>query len=456
MKLRHRRLLYLTFFLIFFICGPILILDTTGYRYNLKKNTLEKTGILVLNSQPENAEIILNGKYKDQTPARLTKLLPDQYNIEVKKDGYQTWRQKLEVKSNLTTFDEDIVLFKNNLPTIKVQGEINTLATATSPNKIIYSIKRDDWEELRFLNPKTDIDLLIEKSTAKTYDQLQFVAWSGKKNKALFKKVIDDFNQYLIVDTETLKVKELFNITRLNFDKVDFDQENDGYLYAAKGSVLYQIDLTQNSTKIVASDKIVDFLVRGREIYYLTQINRENFLNQIILNADTAKSKKIKLPSPSDFTIQPAPEGKLTLINKKNNDLFIISTQVFIDENIDNNVILQAQAKYLDWAPDQKKLIYCTDFELWIYDLEKNENQLVNRFGQTINQAVWYPNGKYILYQTGKTVNAIQAYGTDDKNNLTLAELENIDKLTVDSAGENIYFVGKIGSQQGIFQLTIQ
>jgi len=60
MKLRYRRLIYSTFIFIFVILTPIIILYTSGYRYNFKKRTIEKTGILYLESKPKDALILIN------------------------------------------------------------------------------------------------------------------------------------------------------------------------------------------------------------------------------------------------------------------------------------------------------------------------------------------------------------------------------------------------------------
>ena len=456
MKIKYRRLLYTIFFLIFFIFGSFLFFDTAGYRYNFKRNKLEKTGILIVNSSPTEAEIFLNGQYQDKTPSRLTKLLPDQYDVEVRKDNFWPWQQKLTISSNLTTFAEGIFLFKKSLPTVKVNGEINILAPEPGQGKIIYSLKKNGLEEIRFLNLETDTDLAVEQLPNKTYDSMEFVAWSPKKNKALLKKIIGDFNQYLIIDAETLKIKELFNITRLNFERVSWDQKNNDYLYGLSGSVLYRIDLGKNSAESLIADHITDFMGRDSEIYYITQVANESLINQVILNQTPGQIKKIKLPDFSEFSLAAAPDGYLALLNKKNNDLFIIKSQVFLDKNMSDNIVVQAQAKNLSWSPDFKKFLYYNDFEIWVYDLTTNEGQLLNRYSEVIREAIWHPKKNYILYLANNAVKAIKVDQSDIKNDLTLAELDNVSELTLDRQGENLYGRGKIGSQQGIYQLELQ
>ena len=54
MNLKHRRILYISFILIFIILVPITIFYAAGYRYNFKQNKIEKTGILYIDSKPKH------------------------------------------------------------------------------------------------------------------------------------------------------------------------------------------------------------------------------------------------------------------------------------------------------------------------------------------------------------------------------------------------------------------
>ena len=68
----------------------------------------------------------------------------------------------------------------------------------------------------------------------------------------------------------------------------------------------------------------------------------------------------------------------------------------------------------------------------------------------------WENNNKYIIYQLNGAVKTTEAKPETIKNDLTLARLEKIEKIVIDGKGENLYFAGKIGNQQGIFQLELQ
>ncbi len=457
MKLKHRRVIYIVFIIAFFIIASITIIYAAGYSYNFKKGRIEKTGILYVESVPKGANISINGKFRDKTPARLTRLLPDAYSVMVEKEGYYSWEKELTVKSNLTTFSRDIVLFKKSLPINIIEGQINIFTVSPNQEKIVYSKIIDNDEELKLYNIKNDSNFLIKSFNTKNYNQIEFVAWSPNGQKALFKQIIGDFNKYLIVDVETLKVKELFDITRLNFDKVLWDQASDNYLYGLRNSILYQIDLVNNTTISLISANIQDFSVWGENIFSITKIGPDSFLNKNSLTDRTVNdAKKIKLPSPSTFKISELTAGYLTLQDEKTNDLIIIEEKAFTSDDPTTNVILQDQAKKVIWSKDGRKLMYYSDFEIWIFDFAKSQKTLITRFGEVINQVLWYPRHDYLIYQTKNSFHAIEAKDEEPKNSLKLAELSTINTIATDDNGKNLFFTGEIGNQVGIFRLEVQ
>ena len=457
MKLRYRRILYISFILAFFVITSITIIYAAGYSYNFKKGRIEKTGILYLESFPKNADISINGKYEDKTPKRFTRLLPDSYFVQITKDGYYPWQQNLEVKSNLTTFSRDIVLFKKTLPINLIEGKINTFQVSPNQEKIIYSKIEGNNEELKMYNTKNKSDFSIKSFNTQTYNRLEFIRWSPSQNKALFKQSIGDFNKYLIIDTNTLKIKDIFDITRLNFDDVIWDENNDDYLYGLRKSVLYQIDLFDNSTTSLLSANIQDFLVKNQAIYYITTIGRESYLNKNTLEDRTvSEAKQIKLPLLSNFKFKQSAPGFLTLLDHRTNDLFVINDQSFSTEDITRDILLQDKAKEVVWSQALGKIMYYNDFEIWVFDTQIRQKNLITRFSETINEVAWYPRHNYLFYQTKNTIRVIEAKNYDTKNDVELVSITAIDSMAIDGAGKNIYFKGSIGNQSGIYKLEIQ
>ncbi len=451
-----RRITYSIFIAAFFIIAPILIMYASGYRYNFKKNKIEKTGILYVDSRPRQSLIYIDGKYRDKTPARFRYMLPDTYRIKVEKEGYHTWEKDLEIKSNLTTFSKDTILFKKSLPMNIISGEINIFTVSPDKTKMIYSIISESGEELRIFNLKNQLDLLIEKFSPNSYSQIDFIQWSPKQNKAIINQKISEFNKFIIVDVETLKTRELFDITRLNFNELKWDNRDENYLYGLREAVLYQIDMISNSVKPIISGRIQDFQVNNNILLLMEIINEESFVSRVAINEkNPEKIQKIKLPS-TEFGLYPESRDYLILIDQNNNDFFILKDNSFSEENIERSIILQDRAKKFVWSDDAKKILYNTDFEISIFNFETAHKDLVTRYSGTIIQAAWHPENNYLIYQTENKIKAIEADGQEYKNDIQIAELQSVLGIIIDNQGKNIYFKGQAGTQQGIYRLEIQ
>lgn len=456
MKLRHQRLLYITFFLIFFITAPLLAFYAAGYRYNFTKKTFEKTGILVVDALPHGAAVYLNGRPVAATPARLTALLPQTYQVRVTKEGYSTWEKDVLVESNLTTFNKNIVLFKKTLPVLAMEGQINLLSVSPDHQTMVYSLVANGKETIRLRALTGGVDTALPTLNQPGGSRLEFVAWSPSQKIALLRQTLGDFNRYLIIDTETAKIRELFDLTRLNFTTVKWDQKNDDLLYGLDASALFQVNLVTGSTSTITTGPPDDFIVQGRDLYSITTGVKESFLNHATLGGEPPITEKIKLPSPSHFTLQPAPDGLLALLDLKTSDLFLIKVTAFADREIEPSVLLQAKAKALAWSNDQSKLLFYTDFEIWAYDLSHDQKQFINRLGQVIKEAFWYPQNNYVVYQVDNTLRATETEDTSFKNDTELTTFETIGQSGLDSPGATLYFAGQVGNQQGLYQLTVQ
>ncbi|MBU0619159.1 PEGA domain-containing protein [Patescibacteria group bacterium] len=93
--------------LISLIIGAILIALTliaikfaNGYRIDLKNKGLKETGLLVADSDPEGAQVFIDGKLASATDDTLN-LPPGEYQITIKKDGYNSWEKKLNIEKSL-------------------------------------------------------------------------------------------------------------------------------------------------------------------------------------------------------------------------------------------------------------------------------------------------------------------------------------------------------------------
>lgn len=83
-----------------------------GYRLDIQKGTMTSTGIMAISSSPGTAQVYVNGVLKGVTDLHLT-LPHGKYSIEVKKEGYTSWKREVVLKGELVV-TADATLFPLN------------------------------------------------------------------------------------------------------------------------------------------------------------------------------------------------------------------------------------------------------------------------------------------------------------------------------------------------------
>ncbi len=109
----RRRILFWLAVAVFLVAAPLLIVYSQGLRYDFTARELVRVGAIALDSHPEEAQVVLDGEFLDETtPEVLRGLLPGrEYAIEVQLEGYHWWRKTLTVDPQRITAARSIHLF---------------------------------------------------------------------------------------------------------------------------------------------------------------------------------------------------------------------------------------------------------------------------------------------------------------------------------------------------------
>lgn len=118
-------------FLIFFITvciilGVAFIIIAYGRGYRLDTSgTVNPTGLIVVQSDPTGAQIIIDDKIKTATAATLS-LPPGWYTVTVAKDGYQSWSKRMKIQGEVVAKAEALLLPTNpSLTALTATGVVN-------------------------------------------------------------------------------------------------------------------------------------------------------------------------------------------------------------------------------------------------------------------------------------------------------------------------------------------
>ena len=438
MTLLHRRILYSLFFLVFFITAPIVILWAQGYRYNFSQHCLQKTGVLFLESKPSKANIFLNKKLQNETTtARLKNLLPDDYFVEVKKDNFQTWQKNLKVNESQTTFAQYIRLFKQNPKIENIFSEkiIQTSEKINDNLAIIY--EKDKQNHLGILNFENQ-----------NLTELTLLNFTPEKiilsQDSLFILLITSFNENLIFDVKNKKIIDLTKITKQNIKKINWFKNNeDEIIYIQTNNNLLKSNLISNKSIVLISQPILDFYLINNSIFWLQKTSSQILLNKVELNNLKNIQTISTLPISDSYEFQKTPETHLSLLDKNNNIFYLIDIK-------DNTKQIFPEINYMSWSPNNKNILLINDFEIIVFDLEKQEKNLIVRLSNKILQTFWYPVSTHIIYLTNENIKAVENI-SDEKQFNILVNQKNIQQFFIFNKNK-IYFI----NEQGINSAEIQ
>ena len=124
----------------FVITTTILLVQfAKGYRPDLNNGQIKSTGLLVTASEPKGAQVFLDDQLETATDNTLD-LEPNNYLVEIKKEGYIPWAKQLKVEKGLVT-QTDALLFPIT-PNLQAVTNSGALSPSLSPNgtKLLYVV----------------------------------------------------------------------------------------------------------------------------------------------------------------------------------------------------------------------------------------------------------------------------------------------------------------------------
>jgi len=139
---RTRIIVFLSTIFIVASIGLVLSLYARGYRFDFDKTQFTPNGLLVIKSDPDGAQVIVNGELNTATNATIP-LPPATYDISVQKEGYITWSKRLRIDKEIVT-ESTAHLFKSapSLSSITFLSSINPTPSRDF-SKIAYAVPPD-------------------------------------------------------------------------------------------------------------------------------------------------------------------------------------------------------------------------------------------------------------------------------------------------------------------------
>ncbi|MEK7158931.1 MAG: PEGA domain-containing protein [Patescibacteria group bacterium] len=441
MSLTTRRIIAITFFIFFMVSAPMLILYTAGFRYNLKKAQLTKTGALVLDTEPSGANIFLNEqKIKSKTPVRLNNILPDEYSIKIEKEGYYPWNKKLTIATQATTFAEDIVLFKKSSPTtIKSQTNKSVWIDFSPDKKFALYVEQDSTlnsADLSFLNLNNrKLEPLIEIKNLETSS----ISWS-KNGSLLFLYAKD--KPFIFSTFEPTRKISLPNKDGQSESKnFRWSNESNELLFFQRDNDLFEFNISTNVEEKMFSlpndEALLDYFVFDKKIYLIEKISGKTFLTkQPAKSGDTQNlSKAIELKNDA-FKFDSTYRGLLSFKDLTNQAFYLIDTDL-------NKIYFQKESVIsADLHKNGYLLLIATGQELSFLDLRdaNPQEKIITRYSQGLQKAKWHSSSNYAFVLRDGLIDIIEL---DDRSGHQITNITTMPAVafSTDAKSQTVFFL---------------
>lgn len=116
-----------------------IFLYAKGYRFKEGSLQFSSNGLLVVKSDPDGAQVILDGELKTATNANIT-LAPGTYDVSIRKEGYQVWNKRLQIeKEEVTQVDAALFPSVPSLSAVTFSGATRAVSTSEL-TKVAYEV----------------------------------------------------------------------------------------------------------------------------------------------------------------------------------------------------------------------------------------------------------------------------------------------------------------------------
>lgn len=234
----------------------LIVFFMLGFRFNTEKGDIEQYAFLQFNSTPAGATVTVDGQVVGSQTPNKTSVPAGKHEVVIWRDGYETWRKTVDIKSGTLTWLNYALLVPKKLNVesiVKYDSVYATLASpighymlvqelANSPVFELVDLSSDIIKSTQLTIPKKSYS---ESSASGVTHTFKIDRWDDGGRYVLVKHTYGTKDEWLIVDTQnvtsTVNITKLFNLT---FSNIRFSGTGGNVLYVLDSSNLRRLDLS--------------------------------------------------------------------------------------------------------------------------------------------------------------------------------------------------------------------
>ena len=223
-KMKVNQWLNLLLTVLLVLCATtIVVLLASGYRFDPKTASIQGTGIIAVNSNPDGALVYVNDVAQNASNTTITNLKPGEYKVRLEKEGYSQWNKTLIVKKELVTKVDALLipLYPSLQPLTFTGADQPTLSPDGS--KIIYHVFEGtsaglwllDLNERPFNLSQKPLQLLAD-TQANVYSKSE-ITWAPTNDSIMLtlNDTVTGTTNYELFDIRTSNMQTIIDIATL-------------------------------------------------------------------------------------------------------------------------------------------------------------------------------------------------------------------------------------------------
>ncbi|MBA3678681.1 PEGA domain-containing protein [Candidatus Saccharibacteria bacterium] len=297
----------------FVVVGTILLVAfAQGYSYDARSKQIRTSGLVLINSSPDNASIFLNNKDSDKhTPYRYTNAQAGNLDIALTKPGYRNWVSRQNVTAGEVTFADYALLLPTTLyqqDTVQSQPYDQLLQTPDHNHTVafnktqlaLYTIS-ENGESKRFYQPTLEID---PQKQAIGISELQ-LAEDGQR-VVFQQKLLNGQVLTIVVHIDSGKIDNLSAEFGSVFSDIRFSKNDSAELFWLELGVIKKIKINDRSISAGIVTLVSSYNVEPDRLLVVHSIVPPETSQQLIsydLNGGSKKPVTSLIPDEKGFRI---------------------------------------------------------------------------------------------------------------------------------------------------------
>ncbi|MFA7654150.1 MAG: PEGA domain-containing protein [Candidatus Magasanikbacteria bacterium] len=433
-----RRTILATFFALFFVITPLIIMYTEGYRYDFKNGQRREIGAISIDTEPINATVNMDGvEIKSGMPIRLNNITPRKYHVRISAPNYFDWNKDIEIANKQTFYIKEISLIKKNSPELILPQTATSIELSSDKNYLAFI----NQSTVTLYNTKDNRTTTIH--TAASADLK--ISWGPNHNWLVITNKNTPFTTAILINADAPDKKiNLAQTTKQPITKLQWKETVDPELFYSTNQEIKSFKPITGNTYLVTKNIFLDWFMENGTLWTL----------QTTTNTIGFKIIKDTIGFASEYQIADAKN-----LLKNSHSLSIIQAirdQILLKFNDQSLMLLCTHRAVFKIAGDKFTIspynnwwLFWTPWELTTYS-EGDEPILLNRSGEGLQQVL--PMDKFntlALVWNNKTTALFPYY-------LVTHDLisSSVTGATADNVNHILYFSGKIKDEEGIWKLS--